>query len=148
MVNAELETTNLMLGIMAAVSVLEALVLIGLAVGGFVMYRRVMRLIADLEARQVAPLRERVDAILLDVKAVTARVSDQTERVDQAITGTMGRVDETATRVSGSLRDKVNQATGMVRGVRAAIVSMLGGDGHHARTQGPQYEAPFHEQRT
>ncbi|CAN5673042.1 hypothetical protein BH23ACI1_BH23ACI1_12120 [soil metagenome] len=128
MTNGNLETTNLMLGIMAAVSVLEALVLIGIAIGGFMMYRRVMRLVTELETRQIAPLREKVDGILLDVKAVTARVSEQTERVDHAITDTMGRVDDTATRVTSSVREKVNQATGVVRGIRAVLVSLLGGD--------------------
>ena len=36
--SAELGTTNLLLGIMAAVSVLEALVMIGMAVAGFMAY--------------------------------------------------------------------------------------------------------------
>ena len=92
----DLHTTNVLLGIMAGVSVLEALLLIGMGVGGYLVYSRVMTLISDLEARQIAPLREKVDAILADVKSVTARVSQQTERVDHAISGTMGRVDETA----------------------------------------------------
>jgi hypothetical protein len=127
MIEGNLDTTNLMLGIMAAVSVLQALVLMGIAVGGFLIYRRVMALIADLETRQIAPLREKVDGILLDVKAVTARVSQQTERVDQAISGTMERVDDTATRVTSSMREKVNQATGVVRGLRAVLVSLLSG---------------------
>ena len=121
----DLHTTNVLLGIMAAVSVLEALVLIGMGVGGFLAYRRVMQLVSDLEARQVAPLREKVDAILADVKTVTARVSQQTERVDHAISGTMDRVDETAERVRSSVRDKVAQAVGVVRGVRAIIMSIL-----------------------
>jgi hypothetical protein len=123
-----LETTNLLLGIMAAVSVLEALLLIGIGVGGFVMYRRVMGLVNDLEARQIAPIREKVDAILEDVKTVTARVSQQTERVDHAISGTIHRVDETADRVKGSVREKVNHAVGVVRGVRAVIASLIGND--------------------
>ena len=123
-----LETTNLLLGIMAAVSVLEALLLIGMGIGGFMVYRRVMGLVNDLEMRQIAPLREKVDAILVDVKTVTARVSQQTERVDHAISGTIHRVDETADRVKGSLRDKVNQAVGVVRGIRAVITSFLGND--------------------
>ncbi|HMF58982.1 MAG TPA: hypothetical protein VK595_01340, partial [Vicinamibacterales bacterium] len=63
----DLHTTNLLLGIMAAVSVLEALLLIGMGIGGYVVYGRVTTLIADLEARQIAPLREKVDAILADV---------------------------------------------------------------------------------
>jgi hypothetical protein len=125
-----LHTTNVLLGIMAGVSVLEALLLIGMGVGGYMAYSRLMTLISDLEARQIAPLRERVDGILADVKAVTARVSQQTERVDHAISGTMGRVDETAERVKGTVRDKVNQAAGVVRGVRAIFASLLRTDGH------------------
>jgi hypothetical protein len=125
MIDANLETTNLMLGIMAAVAVLEALVLIGLAVGGFLVYRRVMQLVNELEVRQIAPIREKVDAILVDVKTVSARVSQQTERVDHAITDTMGRVDETAERMKSTVREKVSYAAGVVRGVRAAIASLL-----------------------
>ena len=61
---ANLDTTNVFLGIMAVVSVLEALVLIGIGIGGIMVYRRVMQLMGDLEARQIAPIREKVDAIL------------------------------------------------------------------------------------
>ena len=41
----DLGTTNLFLGIMAVVSVLQALVLIGVGVGAFMMYRRTMQLV-------------------------------------------------------------------------------------------------------
>lgn len=127
----DLGTTNMWLAIMAIVSVLEALLLIGIGVAGFLMYRRVMQLVNDLETRQITPVREKVDAILLDVKAVTASVNQQTERVNHAISGTMGRVDETADRVKGSVRDKVNQAVGIVQGLRAVVLSVLGHDGRH-----------------
>ena len=127
----DLGTTNMWLAIMAVVSVLEALVLIGMGLGGFLAYRRVMQLVNDLEARQIAPVREKVDAILVDVKAVTARVSHQTERVNHAISGTMDRVDETAGRVTGSVREKINQAVGMARGIRAIVMSVLGHDAPH-----------------
>jgi hypothetical protein len=123
-----LDTTNVLLGIMAGVSVLEALVLIGIGVGAIVIYRRVMQLVEDLETRQIAPIREKVETILEDVQTVTARVSQQTERVDHAISGTIHRVDETADRVKGSVREKVNQAVGVARGVRAVIASLMNGD--------------------
>jgi hypothetical protein len=128
---ANLDTTNFLLGIMAAVSVFEALVLIGIGIGGFMIYRRVMQLVEDLESRQIAPIREKVDAILGDVKTVTARVSQQTERVDHAISGTIHRVDETADRVTGSVRDKINQAVGVMRGIRAVITSLMNSDASH-----------------
>jgi hypothetical protein len=127
----DLGTTNMWLAIMAIVSVLEALLLIGMGVGGFLVYRRVMQLVNDLETRQIAPVREKVDAILLDVKAVTASVNQQTERVNHAISGTMDRVDETADRVKGSVRDKIHQAVGFARGIRAIVMSVLGHDERH-----------------
>lgn len=127
----DLGTTNMWLAIMAVVSVLEALLLIGVGVGGLLVYRRVMQLVNDLETRQIAPVREKVDAILLDVKAVTASVNQQTERVNHAISGTMERVDETADRVKGSVREKVNHAVGIARGIRAIVMSVLGHDGRH-----------------
>ena len=94
------------------------------------LYSRVTTLMADLEARQIAPMREKVEAILTDVKAITARVSQQTERVDQAISGTIERVDDTAYRVRAGVNDKVNQVAGMVRGVRAVIMSLLHKESH------------------
>jgi hypothetical protein len=124
----DLEATNWALIVMAAVSVLEALVLIGLAIGGFKAYRRVMTMMNELEERHIAPVRERVDAILFDVKAVTARVNHEAERVDHAIHGTIDRVDNTAEHLKGAVRAKMHFAAGVVRGVRAAIVSLLQSD--------------------
>jgi len=121
----DLHQTNIALTIMAVVSVLEALVLIGISVGGFMVYRRVMRLVNDLEARQIAPVRAKVDAILEDVKMLTAKVNSEAERVDQAIHGTINRVDNTAEHLKSTVMDKVNNAAGVVRGIRAAIVSLL-----------------------
>lgn len=118
------------LWIMAGLSILEALLLIGMGIGGYLVYSRLMALVNDLEARQIAPIREKVDAILVDVKAVTSRVAHQTERVDHAVTGTITRVDETAARVRAGVFDKVNQAAGMIRGVRAVIMSLLHKESH------------------
>jgi len=121
----ELGTTNLLLGIMAAVSVLEALVLIGLSVAGFIAYRKLMVLIDGIEARQVAPAMTRVNSILDDVKAVSTRVKEETERVDQAIHTTIGRIDDTADRVRWNVRAKTSRIVGFIRGLRVALEGML-----------------------
>src|SRR6478672_8770052 len=102
---ADLSPLSVPLWIMAVVGVLQALLVIGMGVGGYLLYSRATTLIADLEARQIAPLREKVDAILTDVKGITARGGQQTERVDQAITGTIDRVDDTAYRVRMGVHD-------------------------------------------
>jgi hypothetical protein len=127
----ELGTTNLLLGIMAAVSVLEALVILGLGIGGFMVYRRVMTLVEGLETRQVAPAMARVNAILDDVKGVTLRVKEETDRVDHAIRSTMDRVDDTADRVRSNVRAKTSRVVGFVRGLRVAMEAILH-SGHEA----------------
>jgi hypothetical protein len=123
--SVELGTTNLLLGIMAVVSVIEALVIIGLGIAGFMAYRKVTALVADLETRQVAPAMARVNAILNDVKDVTSKVKEETERVDQAIHQTIDRIDDTADRVRWNVRAKTSRLVGIVRGVRVAIEELL-----------------------
>jgi hypothetical protein len=130
--SGELGTTNLLLGIMAAVSVLEALVIIGIGVAGFMVYKKVMALVDSgmvlaqgIEARQVAPAMMRVNAILDDVKGVTAKVKEETERVDQAIHTTIDRIDDTADRVRTNVRAKTNTLVAFVRGARMAVEGLL-----------------------
>lgn len=122
---SELGTTNLMLGIMAAVSVLEALVIIGIGVAGFMAYKKVMEVVTGIETRQVAPAMARVNAILDDVRAVSMKVKEETERVDTAIHSTMDRIDNTADRVRSNVRAKTSRFVGFVRGLRVAIEGML-----------------------
>jgi uncharacterized protein YoxC len=120
-----LGTTNVILGIMAAVSVLEALLLVGVGIAGYLVYRRVMDLIDGLETRQVAPVMARVNAILDDVKVVSAKVKEETDRVDYAIRSTMNRVDDTADRVKTNVRAKTSRIVGFVRGARVALETIL-----------------------
>jgi uncharacterized protein YoxC len=121
----DLGTTNLLLGIMAVVSVIEGLLLIGMGVGGFMLYRRVTSVVNDLERRHVAPLSARVNSILGDVQAVTARVQTQAARVDTAISDTMDRVDSTAARVKYTVRDRIDQVAAVVHAFRQAIGSLF-----------------------
>jgi hypothetical protein len=128
----ELGTTNLLLGIMAAVSVLEALVIIGMGIAGFTVYRKVTALVDQgmvlangIEARQVAPAMMRVNAILDDVKDVTSKVKQETERVDHAIHSTIDRIDDTADRVRTNVRAKTSAIVGALRGARTIVESML-----------------------
>jgi hypothetical protein len=113
--SGELGTTNLLLGIMAAVSVLEALVIIGMGVAGFMAYRKVMVLVDGIETRQVAPAMARVNAILDDVKTVTVKVMEGTERIDHAMHITMDRIDDTADRMRSNVRAKTSAVVGFVR---------------------------------
>jgi hypothetical protein len=122
---SQLGTTNLFLGIMAAVSVLQALVLIGVGIAGYMAYRQVTTLIETLEDRHVAPAMGRVNAILDDVKVVSTKVKEETERVDHAIHTTIDRVDDTVDRVRWNVRAKTSRLVGALRGARLAIETIL-----------------------
>ena len=79
----DLTTTNVLLGIMAAVSLLQGLAVAGALLGGFLIYRRVMQVVSGIEERQVAPAVARVNAILDDVKEVTSTVRRETGRIER-----------------------------------------------------------------
>jgi len=133
-----LETTNLLLGIMAAVSVLEGLLIIGAGIAMFLVYRRVTALVEGIETRQVAPVVARVNAILDDVKGVSAKVKEESERVDHAIRSTIDRVDDTADRLRSNVRAKTSWIIGVMRGLRVTIEEVLHSDSrHHPPPAGP-----------
>lgn len=136
----DLGTTNLLLGIMAAVSVLEAVGLIGAGIGGFILYRRVMQIVNELEQRQVAPAMARVNTILDDVKGVTTRVNEEAARMDHAIRETIDRVDETADRVRVRVRTRASRLVGVLRGIRTAMEVFLTNETEHR----PPAEATGH----
>ena len=79
---ANLGTTNVLLGIMAAVSLLEAVAVVGLLFGAFLAYRRVLKVIGGIEERQVAPAAARINAVLDDIKNVTSTAKDDVRRAE------------------------------------------------------------------
>ncbi len=66
---------------MAVVSVLQGLVVVGAGLAAFLLYRKVMRVVAGIEERQVAPAAARVNAILDDVKAMTSSIREESGRI-------------------------------------------------------------------
>jgi urocanate hydratase len=104
---------------------MEGVVLIGIGIAGYVVCRRLVGMLDRLEAQQIAPVMVRVNAILGDVKSVTSRVREETERVDQAIRATMERVDDTAERVRSNVRAKTSRIIGLVRGARTILETLL-----------------------
>ena len=134
MIEGSLNTTNILLGIMAAVSVLQALVLVGVIVLALRLHRQMLKTIADIEERQVAPLTAavatlvgKVDGILVDVKDVTARVARQTERVEDAVQHTVHAAEDTARRTFGSAAPSVLRAAKLAFGVTCAVQDLFRG---------------------
>ena len=120
-----LDTTNTMLAIIAAVSVLQALVLIGAGIVGFKLYRTATETLREIDERRVKPLAAKVEGILAQVHTLTDRVQQRAAKVEAAIDDTVGRVDQTATKVRSSVHDTVHAVTDAVTGIRSAIVNVL-----------------------
>jgi hypothetical protein len=109
-VTGNLATTNLLLGIMAAVSVVEALVAIGMAFGAWRLYQRATDLVETVEARHIAAVTGRVNAILDDVKDVTERVKEEARWVGG---------------VRAKWQSKARRAVGVARGLRIVVRELL-----------------------
>ncbi len=120
-----LETTNLLLGIMAAISLLESIALLAIGVTMFRMYRRVTTAAETMESRLLSPMATQLSDVLNDLKEITTTVKADTERVEHAIQDTMVRLDDTADRMRTNVRVKTRHMVGLVRGVRAAIEEVL-----------------------
>lgn len=138
-----LDTTNAMLAIIAAVSVLQGLVLIAVGIAGFKLYRTVTATLREIDEKRVQPLTAKVDGILSQVHQLGERVQRRAEKVEAAIDDTVGKVDHTAARVKSSVNDTVRNVADAVTGIRAAIVNVLttesdrGGNGHHRQPPPP-----------
>jgi hypothetical protein len=82
---AQLVTTNWLLGVMAVVAALEALIVVALGVFAFVAFRRATQTMKRLDAEQVTPALGKVNAILDDVKGVSGTVKDGAGRFDSVM---------------------------------------------------------------
>ena len=107
-----LDTTNLLLGIMAAVSVLEALLIITGGVLAYRLYTQAMRTVREIEERQVAPLVARGNALMSRA---------------EGIVGTVEKVDETAHRVGHSVASQVSRVFGLVHSAKCAVERIFNG---------------------
>ena len=123
--DGSLQTTNLLLGIMAAVSALEGLLLIGVCVAGWKLYRTVTTLATTVEERHIAPTLARVHVMVDEVSEVARRMRAETDQVERAVRHTIDRVDGTARRVKADVRSKTSWLVGAVRGLTVALQELL-----------------------
>jgi uncharacterized protein YoxC len=154
----DLTTTNILLGIMAVVSALEGLLLIGAGIMGLRMYRQVTEQIQAIEQRHLVPLTNHVTPLLDEAKKLTTqaspvideakvvmqsvqrmaeRVEHSLSRIDDSVQGTINTAEHAVDRVQVGARRTAGTVVGVVRGVRTAIETFLtdqpnGARGHYA----------------
>ncbi|MEX2270981.1 MAG: hypothetical protein WD690_05900 [Vicinamibacterales bacterium] len=133
-----LDTTNTMLAIIAAVSVVQGLVLLGLGVAGWKIYRAATETLREIDEKRVKPLAAKVDSILDQVHRLTDRVQHRAEKFEAVIDETVNRVNHTTTGVKSTVADSVHRVSDAVTSIRSLIVNALttgegSGHRHHSR---------------
>lgn len=127
MTNIDLTTTNILLGIMAGVQVI---VLVALAVAALYARRavtQVTRTVSDMERDHVRPLSARVERILDDLTRVSARVEEQSARIDASVTGSLDAAERQARRVAHAVSKVARETTAVATGVKAAVSAVGAG---------------------
>jgi phage-related protein len=117
-----LTTTNVWLGILAIVSLLEFLMIAAAGLLAFNMYKRVMTTIETVERVHIAPLHARVDGILDEVQAVTNKVKHAQDSVGDALRHVVG----TGSMVAGAMKSKTWPIIGVLQGLKSVATTVMG----------------------
>ena len=116
-----LTTTNIWLGILAVVSLLEFLMILAAGFMAFRLYRQVTEAVQQVEREHIAPLRARVDGLLDEVQVITAKVRYAQESVGDALKHVTG----TGSIVADAVRSKAWPIVGILKGLRVAASTVM-----------------------
>jgi hypothetical protein len=123
----DLTMTNVWLGILAMISLIQFLILCVAGVMAYRMYSKAMVTIETIERVHVAPLRARADAMLDQAQTVVDKVRHTQETVSDAFRQVAG----TGSAVAGAVKSKTWPILGIIQGLKsAANVIRNGGKGH------------------
>lgn len=118
----DLSTTNIWLGVLAVVSALECLIIVGVGVMGVMLYRRAKALIDRAESAYIAPLAARVNAVADEAREVVRKV----QHVEEKVRGMVDNVENVAGRV-GDVAQHAWPVLGTWRAVSAAVSALKTG---------------------
>ena len=129
-----LQTTNIWLGILAIVSLLEFLMILAAGILGFKVYREVMSTIQAIERVHIAPLRTRVDLLLDQVEIMT----DTVKHAQESVSDTLKHVTGAGTLVAGAVKAKAWPILGIIQGLKSAA-SAIRRNGRHSDSSTARY---------
>jgi hypothetical protein len=134
-------TTNLLLGIIAGV---QLVFLLGVLIAGLYLRRTVTQVgqtVTNLEREHVRPLQERVERILDDATRVSARVVEQSARIDADLSGSLDVAERQARRLASAVNVVARETTAVASGVRAAVAAVSARLASDARSLEPRARA-------
>ena len=138
---------QILLGAIALSSIVQAVVLIGVAWGGLQFMRRFQALQVRVE-REIAPVVESLGTVSRNVAEVSELAVVQVRRVEAVVEDTLERVDEARAQVNRVFRRRsiLGDAAALVKGVKRglAVYQRLGGLQAHSRGKARRYAGDEH----
>jgi len=131
---SDLTMTNVWLGVLAVISLIEFLMIAAAGLLAYKAYRQVMTVVDNVERVHIAPLRARVDAILDEVEAITGKV----KQAQNSVTAVLYGAAHAGTAVAGTVKSKTWPIVGLIRGVRVAANAILEKNG-----KGRTHDRPY-----
>ena len=114
---ADLETLTRWIAVIAVASAVQAFLLLGAAVAGWIAWRRAMTSLEQIESRHIAPISARVAAVVDDVQDVTTRI----RQADDVMRHKLQEVGGAARFAKDVLAERMWPAVGVVRAVSAGL---------------------------
>jgi hypothetical protein len=123
----DLTMTNVWLGILAVISLVEFLMIAAAGVFAYKAYKQVMSVVETVERVHIAPLRARVDAILDEVEVIAGKV----KHAQDSVTAALHTATTAGSIIAGTVKSRTWPILGVIRGVRTAANALLHKDGKH-----------------
>jgi hypothetical protein len=117
----DLTMTNVWLGILAIVSLIEFLMICVSGFFAYKMYRQAMMTIESVERVHIAPLRVRVDALLDEVQVVTDKVKHAQDSMNLVLQTAAGA----GSLIAGAVMARSWPVFGLINGVRMAASTLF-----------------------
>ena len=112
--------TDLFLGIIAAATLVMAVLQVGAIMYAGLLARRMARLLDRLE-QELKPLSDSVNAIGRDAARASALAAAQVERVDQLFTSVTDRIEQTAQALQKAATIPAREGAALLAALRAAV---------------------------
>jgi ribosomal protein L17 len=119
------EWDSVFLGLIAAATLLMALLQVGAVIAAARVAKRLERL-ADEVQREVRPLIARATEVAEEARRAAALAAQQVERLDRLLADVSLRVSETADLLQRSVATPIREGSAVLAGIRAGLAAIRG----------------------
>ncbi len=116
--------SQVFLGVIAVATLMTALVQVSVIIYGWMLARRVARLVEELE-RDLRPVVDSLNAMARDAARATALAAVQVERVDKLFSDLAVRIEQTAATVQKAIVTPLRDGAAIMAGVKTALTVLM-----------------------